>query len=90
MTVLESHPSQKRRKSGAATVLLSEGKWERAGSQPLDRSSRRLVYPPFASALGSVRITNPAGRKGWGTQSIVSERKIEKADHPTIKKLERR
>ena len=36
---------------------------------------RRFVYPPFASILSSVRITDPAGRKGWGTQSMVSERK---------------
>jgi hypothetical protein len=35
----------------------------------------RFVYPPFASAATPVRITDLAGRKGWGTHSVVSERK---------------
>jgi hypothetical protein len=28
-------------------------------------------YPPFASAVSPFRISDIAGRKGWGTQSVV-------------------
>ncbi len=30
-----------------------------------------MFYPPFASAVSPVRISDIAGRKGWGTQSVV-------------------
>jgi hypothetical protein len=39
-------------------------------------SIRRLVYPPFASAVSIVRIPGFAGRKGWGTHGVVRDKRI--------------
>jgi len=70
-------PFARAAKDGAPTIGARE-KENRKGLaiRPLTSVAfRRFVYPPFASILSSVRITDPAGRKGWGTQSMVSERK---------------
>jgi len=42
-------------------------------------SVRRFVYPPFASAISPVWICDLAGRKGWGTHSVVRDEKKERA-----------
>src|SRR5689334_15734118 len=34
---------------------------------------RRFVYPPFASAVSPVWTCDAAGRKGWGTHSLVGD-----------------
>jgi hypothetical protein len=50
-----------------STVVLSPLNMEGNFYMCASFSGRRFVYPPFASAGNPVRITDLAGRKGWGT-----------------------